>query len=278
MESQPMDWTGQAVYWNVFNQRVIDQINKRKTQGDFVCVINGWLNKPLENLTGVLVVEYAIGYDGTFAKYRVFASHAHRNKIRGVEGGWDPDGLWFDTVIPHYLDSKHYRQKSKSEDYYLYIGRLTERKGIQIAIDTCKYLGVKLKVAGAGDFSLKDCEYVGVVSHPEKVKLYQGAIATFCPTTYLEPFNMTVIESQMCGTPVISSPFGAFPENVQEKCGFRCEMFGDFVRAALAVCELSPTYIRAHAVTNWDINTIKHAYARYFQNLLQLWNKGWYTV
>jgi glycosyltransferase involved in cell wall biosynthesis len=37
------------------------------------------------------------------------------------------------------------------EDYYLFMGRLTERKGYQIAVDVCKHLGVKLKLAGQGE-------------------------------------------------------------------------------------------------------------------------------
>ena len=40
----------------------------------------------------VMVVEYGIGYNGTFAKYRVFESYAHMHKIWGAEGGFDPDG------------------------------------------------------------------------------------------------------------------------------------------------------------------------------------------
>jgi len=279
MEPVQMDWTGKAPYWESYNTSVLNQINTRKTTGDFVCVINGWLNKPLAAIEGVLVVEYAIGYNGTFADYRVFASQAHLNKVRGAEGGWDPDGRFYDTVIPHYLDPLDYPLKVEKDDYYLYIGRLTERKGIQIAIDTCKYLNCRLKVAGSGAMRLKDCEYVGSVSGEEKVKLYQGAIATFCPTQYLEPFNMAVIESQMCGTPVITSPFGAFAENVlQNVTGFRCQTFDQFVKATKAVSRLSSTYIRHHAESTWGLDQITFQYQNYFEILTDLWKKGWYTV
>ena len=38
----------------------------------------------------VMTVEYGIGYNGTFAKYRVFESYAHMHKIWGAQGGYDP--------------------------------------------------------------------------------------------------------------------------------------------------------------------------------------------
>ena len=51
-----------------------------------------------------MVVEYGIGYNGTFAKYRVFESYAHMHKIWGAQGGFDPDGKFYDVVIPNYFE------------------------------------------------------------------------------------------------------------------------------------------------------------------------------
>jgi len=271
----PMDWTGKASYWQVFNKLVMAGINKRKQRGDFVCVINGKLNQSLTAIDDVMVVEYAIGYNGTFSKYRVFASYAHLHKMRGAEGGFDPDGKFYDVVIPHYLDPAAYPMGEKG-DYYLYIGRLTQRKGVDIAVETCKRLGFKLKLAGQGN--QYDAEHVGFVTGAERLKLYQGAIATFAPTLYVEPFNMTVLEAQMTGTPVISTDWGSYPELVEHgKTGYRCRTLEQFMWAAQNVVTLDPEYIRQRAIVNYSLDRVRLMYDEYFKMLLDLWDKGWYT-
>jgi|WetSurMetagenome_2_1015567.scaffolds.fasta_scaffold09775_8 glycosyltransferase involved in cell wall biosynthesis len=278
---EPMDWSGRATYWSLYNSKIISEITKRKNTKDFVCVICGILNQPLLQIPQVQVVEFAIGYNFTFSPYRVFASYAHMHKVWGTEGGYDPDGRWCDTVIPHYLNPDDFTPQFKKADYYLYIGRLTQRKGLQIAIDTCKVLNTKLIIAGVGDYQPKadNVLYAGQVKPEMRLKLYRNAIATFAPTQYVEPFNMTVIESQMCGTPVITTDFGAFTENVKQGVGgFRCRTFDDFVKAATLVKDLDLEEIRNYAVETWGLNNIKHKYQRYFDSLLDLWTTGWYTL
>ena len=147
-----VDWSGKAPYWQLINERAAREINRRKQRGDFVCIIMGTLNRPLAEAVGndVMVVEYGIGYNGTFAKYRVFESYAHMHKIWGAEGGFDPDGRFYDAVIPNYLNPADYPFQAEKGDYYLYLGRLIKRKGIHIAVETCRRLGAKLKIAGQG--------------------------------------------------------------------------------------------------------------------------------
>jgi len=280
MDAVEMDWSGASPFWKIYNERIIHSINLRKSPRDFVCVINGHLNQMLEQIAGVQVVEYAIGYNGTFAKYRVFASNAHMHKVWGAEGGLDPDGKWYDTVIPHYLDVNEYPVGPCKRDYFLYIGRQDTRKGFQIAIDTCKLLGVKLKIAG-GTKVYQDglIEYVGTVVGEQRLNLYQNAIATFCPTIYIEPFNMTAIESQMLGTPVITSHFGAFTENVRHGIdGFNCRTLNQFVHATKSAEFLDNQSIRLHAINTWGIDTIRHQYQEYFESLTDLWDGGWSTL
>ena len=57
-----------------------------------------------------------------------------------------------------------------------------------------------------------DREYVGEVSHGEKVELLQHARATLFPISWQEPFGLVMIESMACGTPVIATRWGAVPE------------------------------------------------------------------
>lgn len=291
-----VDWSGRSPYWNLINTRAAAEINKRRQSKDFVCIIMGTLNRPLANLLSadLMVVEYGIGYNGTFAKYRVFESYAHMHKIWGAEGGFDPDGKFYDTVIPNYLDPSDYPFQQEKSDYYLYLGRLIKRKGINIAIETCKQLGIKLKIAGQGCIKTdghriycsdgvvyegENLEYVGFATGEKRAKLYQNALATFVPTTYIEPFGAVAIESQMAGTPVITTDFGAFTETVQQgKTGFRCHTLDQFVKAAKNTQGLDRQYIHNYAVSNYSMDVIKWKYQEYFEMLLDLWGDGWSTI
>jgi len=261
-------------------------------------VMMGSLNASIAEAVGndVMVVEYGIGYNGTFAKYRVFESYAHMHKVYGAEGGFDPDGRFFDSVISNYLDPADYPLRVKKDDYYLYLGRLVKRKGIHIAVETCKRIGAKLKIAGQGCVKVEqieggqrihcadgevyegNLEYVGFATGDKRAKLYGGAIATFVPTIYLGPFEAVAVESQMAGTPAITTDFGAFPETVEHgKTGFRCHTLNEFVWAAKEAPKLSPYYIHQRAVSLYSMEAVRWKYESYFKRLQDLWGEGWYA-
>jgi glycosyltransferase involved in cell wall biosynthesis len=287
-----LDWSGRAEYWKLFNDRAAVEINKRKQRGDFICVIQGSLNAPIAaQVPDLMTVEYGIGYNGTFAKYRVFESYAHMHKIWGAQGGYDPDGRFYDVVIPNSLDPDDFPFKAVKGDYFLYSGRLIRRKGIQVAAETCKRLGARLLVAGKGcikcergnihceDGGVYAGEYVGCVTGKKRAQLYQSAKAVFVPSLYVEPFGTVAIEAQMAGTPVITTDFGAFPETVEHgKTGFRCHTLDQFVWAAQHVHELDPWSTHQRAVANYSMDRVRYRYQEYFEMLTDLYGDGWYTL
>lgn len=265
-------------HWQTFNRNAIHEISKRIEQKDFICVIAGHAHKPIADaFPNYITVEFGIGYSGTFSKYRVFESYAWMHSM--YSSGIDPsraDGNYFDAVINGYLDPDMFPLQEKKKDYYFFIGRLIDRKGWRIAQEVCQELGKRLIIAGPGEFSGYG-EYVGPVGPEERAKLMGGAIATFAPTSYIEPFGNVVIEAQACGTPTITTDWGAFTEtNINGLTGFRCRSFDEFCKAAEDVKSLDPLTIHKRAISLYSVDVIRYEYDKYFRRLLTLWDKGWY--
>lgn len=267
--------------WRTFNSRVIPAIRERAQSQDFICVIGGFAHKPIADaFPDMMTVEFGIGYGGTFAKYRVWESYAWMHTCYGAATKGNPnaaDGQWFDAVIPGYFEVEQFPFSDEKDDYFFFIGRLTDRKGYQIAADVCERLGKRLIVAGQGTPPSYG-DYVGLVGPEERGRLMAHAHAVFVPTIYIEPFGNVAVEAQACGTPVITTDWGAMTETVIEGVtGFHCRTFGEFCAATEKVKDLSPYACRNHAIRNYSLPVIGEKYERYFQRLQTLWGKGWYA-
>jgi glycosyltransferase involved in cell wall biosynthesis len=165
----------------------------------------------------------------------------------------------------------------KKDPYYLYMGRMIDRKGVDIASQVCKELGVDLIMAGPGSEIPSYGNYVGPVGPEERARLMGGATAMFAPTKYIEPFGNVVIEAQACGTPTITTDWGAFTEtNINGLTGYRCRTFDEFCKAAEDAKSLDPKAIHERAISLYSVDVIKYEYDKYFRRLLTLWDKGWY--
>ncbi len=265
--------------WVEMNTNTIRAMAERIKPRDFICVIGGLCQKIIADaFPNNMTVEYGIGYTGTFAKYRVFESYAHMHWVHGFQN--NDNGDFYETVIPNYYDTDEFPFAESPDDYYLFIGRLIDRKGWRIAQEVCQKLGKRLILAGQGEFSGYG-EHVGVVGVEKRGELMSKAKAVFVPTTYMEPFGGVHAEALLCGTPVITTNFGVFTETVVNgENGYRCDMFRDFVAAAKATEKFSAAKrkkIRTAAQKRFSTEVVARQYQTYFERLATLWGDGWYT-
>lgn len=275
-------WGPNDKHWLHMNNNAIGEIKKRIQPGDFICLIAGICQKQIadafpENFS----VEYGIGYTGTFSQFRVFESYAHLHYVHGDQR--DDNGNFYDTVIPNYYDISEFplRTKKPREPYFLFVGRLINRKGFHIAQEVCEKLGKKLILAGQGDFEGYG-EHVGVIGVEERGRLMSNAEAVFVPTTYLEPFGGVHAEALLCGTPVITTNFGVFTETVQNDFnGQRCDVYRDFVNAvkwAENVSQEQREAIQVAAQARFGLDEVAKQYEDYFNRVADLKKLGWYEL
>jgi glycosyltransferase involved in cell wall biosynthesis len=292
-----IDWNHKQPYWQEFNIRCIKELWKRAKKGDFILSASGNCAQPVADAfpgsySGIqqtaAFVEAFIGYYGTFSRYRIYESHAHREWLMGAAGnkGHDTDS----AVVNNYWDMRDFsittRPKSLKgislqEPYYLFIGRVIQEKGYKIAIEVTKTLGARLILAGQGDAGELPPHVIrfGYANTEERNILMQHAVACLCPTLFREPFGGTAAESQLCGAPAITTDHGAFTETVLDP--WRCESHREFVLACIKAKTVTfeeRMHIRARAVSKWSFDAVAPKFEAYFNRLYSRWWAGWYEM
>jgi glycosyltransferase involved in cell wall biosynthesis len=273
---------GEGALWNTFNSSAAMEIAPRihKNSKDFICSIGGRTQESIaRQFPNNAAVEFGIGYSGTFANFRVWESYAWMHTVYGKQSAepMKEFGKWYDAVIPNYYDIEDFPfVEEPKANYFLYLGRMIDDKGVMIASDVCKHLGAKIIFAGGGNLVPDYGKHVGMVDKKMRGVLLANAKAVFAPSKYLEPFGGAAVEAQLCGTPVITSDWGGFTETVQPGVtGWRCRTMKEFVWAAQNLQDFDRGYIRNEAQARYGLNTVASQYEQFFERLLGLHGEGW---
>jgi glycosyltransferase involved in cell wall biosynthesis len=261
--------TGHPI-WVKTNQTAVDEIGKRKQPGDFVCVLGGNCQKQIaDSLSDLKVVEYGIGYEGFFSKWKVWESHVWRSYCIGRWANSRPIDQ-HDTVINAFYDDMEYVRNVPKKPYALFLGRVTPAKGIEEACEAAQIAGMPLKVAGFGNPKLvtRNAEYLGVVDLDQKLALLGEASVLICPTRTFEPFGNVACEAQLSGTPVVSTNYGGFVESVEDGVtGYRCNTVGDMATALQRAPSLNRAIIVSRAIKLFSMRSKMFDYNRHFNAL-----------
>jgi glycosyltransferase involved in cell wall biosynthesis len=122
-------------------------------------------------------------------------------------------------------------RRSGSGEHVLYLGRMTEEKGLRTLMAAWERLArrgaatLPLVLAGSGPMDAEvaawaaaraDARFVGLQSRAECAALLGGAAAVVVPSVWLEAFGLVVVEAMAAGVPVVASAHGAFVELVDD--------------------------------------------------------------
>lgn len=261
--------------WLIMNNRTVTAMQERLEPRDIIFLTMGSAQAPIQQaFPKHVVAESGVGYEGVLSNtHRCYESLAWMHYIWGKTGV--SDGRYFDCVIPNSFDPADYRFESDKGDYLLFMGRLTERKGLEVV----RQLAQRFPVITAGQGEpIEGVQHWGMLRGAEKATLLAGARALLAPSVYVEPFGGVAAEAMLSGTPVIASPFGAFSETVSHgTSGFHCSTLGGFLDAAEAVDDLDPKAIREWAMGRFTLEVCAPQYDRWLKQLSTLYSKGWYA-
>jgi glycosyltransferase involved in cell wall biosynthesis len=132
------------------------------------------------------------------------------------------------TVLPPFVDGLPAppagEPRRDAGDYHLLAGRLSQHKGLQVALEALELLRTRLPLRVAGDGPLAGdvarqagvsggrLRYQGWADREQLGRLLQGARCLWLPGVWAEPFGIVGLEALSCGVPVIASRVGGVPE------------------------------------------------------------------
>jgi glycosyltransferase involved in cell wall biosynthesis len=169
--------------------------------------------------TGGMLTHWSLGTWNRSIDRFVALTEFARQKL--IEGGLPSDKV---IVKPNFVDPDPGPGEGRG-GYFLFVGRLTEEKGIRVLLD-CWKDGQDLptlKIAGTGPLenevraavgTMPNVEWLGARSSEEVLGLMADASALLCPSQWYEGMPRVVIESLAVGTPIIASSIGCYPEMI----------------------------------------------------------------
>lgn len=266
--------------WQEFNKNCELRLKERHRKGDIVILSSSPSLYPF--IKDYLYVEALCGYEGVGETNRIFPSNAWMHYILGKKNEMPK---WFDRVIPHFLNKNDFDFNPSPDDYYLFVGRLNLDKGLALAVDICKKSNKKLIVAGkwlvGANLHLLDGDnlhFFGIANEQERLHLMRNAKALIAPTFYTEPFGMVLIEANACGTPVITTDWGAFPEIVSDGInGYKCHLERDFIKALDDIENIDRLKCRNYFEANHSLESVWPKFNKYFRDVRELYGEGWYA-
>ncbi len=181
------------------------------------------------------------------------------------------------------LPMEHYPFGEAMGEYLLFVGRISQEKGVHHAIEVAQQLDLPLIIAAKVDKA--DVSYfreyiepqlseritwIGEVDEAERNRLMAGARCFLHPVTWREPFGLTLIEAMACGCPVVAFNLGSIPEVVNTGVtGYVVHDVDTMIEAVQNIGAIDRKACRTHALTNFSAQKMTDNYEAVFKKILE---------
>jgi glycosyltransferase involved in cell wall biosynthesis len=199
-----------------------------------------------------------------------------------------PELNWQGTVY-HGLSKNQFKFEPHTEDYLLFLGRISPEKRPDRAIEIAKRTGIRLKIAAKVDNADKSyfeqqikplldhplVEFLGEIDETRKRPLLSHARALLFPIDWPEPFGLVMIEALACGTPVIAFRCGSVPEIIEHGIsGYIVDNMNQATEAVHRIGEIDRRTCRQRFETRFSVETMTDAYLNVYQKVITKTRSG----
>jgi glycosyltransferase involved in cell wall biosynthesis len=193
----------------------------------------------------------------------------------------DETGLARLHVIHHGIDPAECPAAERG-DYVAFLGRFAPVKAPHLAIDAARKAGVTIRLAGrphenegeryhAREIAPRlgpGVEWLGELAGADKLALLAGARALLMPLLWEEPFGLVMVESMLCGTPVVAFRRGAAPEIVEDGVtGWLVDDVEGMANAIARVDAVDRVRCRARAVERFGVARMVRDYVSLYERI-----------
>ena len=135
-----------------------------------------------------------------------------------VEAGFPEDRI---TVKPNFVSDPG--AAGDFREGALYVGRLSEEKGLRVLLDASSRYKIPLRIVGDGpelaalkEVAPTDTIFLGALSREAVLREMKRAAVVVVPSLCYENFPLVIVEAFACATPVVGSRSGALAEIIED--------------------------------------------------------------
>jgi glycosyltransferase involved in cell wall biosynthesis len=221
-----------------------------------------------------------------FSSQKILAVYKKYNKTNNYVSISNSDRspeLDYIATVYNGINTDEFTFCPEPKEYLLFFGRIHPDKGTSESIQIAKRSGRKLIISGLiqnqeyFDSMVKpfinddDIIYIGNSGPKERDKLLGEAYALLHPICFEEPFGLSVVESMLCGTPVIAFNKGSMPELIIDgKTGFLVNTIDEAIEVLNNIKSINRKYCREYAASKFSRQKMVEGYIEVYKKALMM--------